>query len=194
MENFDMYAYVILPLLIFFARIIDVSIGTLRIMFVSKGKRRLAPFLGFFEVLVWILAISEIMQNLNNWMCYVAYAAGFATGNFVGMLIEEKLALGVLVIRIITQRTAETLINTLKDEGYGVTIVDAKGASKDVHIIYSIIERHELKQVVEIIKEYNPKAFYSVEDVRFVNEGVFPLRKAAKMHHNPFRRSIRKGK
>lgn len=194
MENFDFYAYLILPLLIFFARIIDVSIGTLRIMFVSKGKRKLAPFLGFFEVLVWILAISEIMQNLNNWLCYVAYAAGFATGNYVGMLIEEKLALGVLIIRIITQRTADKLITTLTENGYGITIVDAQGKDKDVHIIYSIIQRHELKQVVEIIKEYNPKAFYSVEDVRFVHEGVFPLRKVAKMQHNPFKRSIRKGK
>ena len=101
MEAFDLYTYLLLPLLIFCARIIDVSIGTLRIIFVSKGKRNIAPLLGFFEVLVWILAISEIMQNLNNWVCYVAYAAGFAAGNYVGMIIEEKLAIGILIIRII---------------------------------------------------------------------------------------------
>jgi uncharacterized protein YebE (UPF0316 family) len=194
MESFDLYAYIILPFLIFLARIIDVSIGTLRIMFVSKGTRKIAPLLGFFEVLVWILAISEIMQNLNNWICYVAYAAGFATGNYIGMLIEEKLAMGVLIVRIITQKLADNLIYNLKEQGFGVTMVDAKGTNEDVHIIYTIIQRHELRKVVSIIKEFNPKAFYSVEDVRFVNEGVFPLKKVAKMHHNPFNRLTRKAK
>ncbi|GAE87820.1 hypothetical protein JCM21531_1220 [Acetivibrio straminisolvens JCM 21531] len=81
-------------MLIFFSRIIDVTIGTIRIIFVSRGKKYLAPVLGFFEVLVWIVAISQVMQNLNNFACYFAYAAGFATGTFVGIIIEEKLAIG----------------------------------------------------------------------------------------------------
>jgi uncharacterized protein YebE (UPF0316 family) len=90
--NSALLSYGILPFLIFLARICDVSTGTVRIIFVSKGKRNIAPFLGFFEVLIWIVAISKIMQNLDNYVNYIAYAAGFATGNFVGMLIEERLA------------------------------------------------------------------------------------------------------
>jgi uncharacterized protein YebE (UPF0316 family) len=94
------FAWVILPLLIFAARICDVTLGTLRIIFVSRGKKLLAPLLGFFEVSIWLLAISQIMQNLNNPVCFLAYAGGFAMGNFVGILIEDKLAMGILVIRI----------------------------------------------------------------------------------------------
>ena len=86
----DLFSYVLMPLLIFLARICDVSIGTLRIIFVSKGKKNIAPILGFFEVLIWITAISKIMQNLDNYINYIAYAAGFATGNLIGMIIEEK--------------------------------------------------------------------------------------------------------
>ena len=96
----DLFSYVLMPLLIFLARICDVSIGTMRIIFVSKGKRNIAPILGFFEVLIWITAISKIMQNLDNYVNYIAYAAGFATGNFVGMIIEEKLAMGIQMIRV----------------------------------------------------------------------------------------------
>src|SRR5512136_2996901 len=92
--NSDTFSYVIMPLLIFLARICDVSIGTMRIIFVSKGKKNIAPILGFFEVLIWITAISKIMQNLDDYINYVAYAAGFATGNLVGMILEEKLAMG----------------------------------------------------------------------------------------------------
>jgi uncharacterized protein YebE (UPF0316 family) len=80
---FDYYTYILIPLLIFFARITDVSMGTVRIILVAKGYRTVAPIIGFFEVLIWILAISKIFENLDNWVCYVAYAGGFATGNYV---------------------------------------------------------------------------------------------------------------
>ena len=93
--------------LIFLARICDVSIGTMRIIFVSKGKRNIAPILGFFEVLIWITAISKIMENLDNYVNFIAYAAGFATGNFVGMIIEEKLAMGILMIRVFANDTGQ---------------------------------------------------------------------------------------
>jgi uncharacterized protein YebE (UPF0316 family) len=174
----DLFHYLILPLLIFISRVVDVSIGTLRIIFVSKGRRYLAPILGFFEVLIWLLAISSIMQNLHNYVTFLAYAGGFAAGNYVGMRLEEKLALGVMIVRVITQKPADLLIARLKSLGFGITSVDAKGAVGDVSIIYTIIHRNEMKRVIEIIKSYNPKAFYSVEDVRYVNEGAFPIRRS----------------
>ncbi|PLX20408.1 MAG: hypothetical protein C0599_09125 [Salinivirgaceae bacterium] len=173
--DFDWYSYVILPALIFFARIVDVSIGTIRIIVVSRGNKYLAPILGFFEVLIWILAIGEIMQNLNNWVCYIAYAAGFASGNLIGMMIEEKLAMGTLVIRVITQNNTTDLVNSLYAQGYGVTEIDAKGKFSKVNVIYIILKRKRLQEAQQIIQNSNPTAFYTVEDLRKVQYGVFPI-------------------
>jgi uncharacterized protein YebE (UPF0316 family) len=115
------------PVFIFLARICDVTIGTMRIIFVSRGMKMVAPVLGFFEVFIWIIAVGQIFQNLTNPLNYFAYAAGFATGNFVGMLVEERLAMGLALIRIITQRDATNLIDYLRTAGYGVTVIDAQG-------------------------------------------------------------------
>ncbi len=173
----DTFTFILLPILIFIARICDVTIGTMRIISVSRGHKFLAPLLGFFEVLIWIIVIGKIMQNLNNIACYIAYAGGFAAGNFVGILIEEKLAIGMQVVRIITQKDASELIIALGTSGYGATSIAAQGSTGRVDVVYTIINRSNLKDVVEIIKKFNPKAFYSVEDTRFVSEGVFPAKK-----------------
>jgi uncharacterized protein YebE (UPF0316 family) len=180
------FTYFVLPFLIFLSRIIDVSLGTVRIVMVSKGQKIWAPILGFFEVFIWLIAISRIFDNLDNWICYFAYAFGYATGNYVGLKIEEKLAMGIVRIQIITRKTAEELIQNLKSSGYGITYHDARGGSEDVSIIYSILKRTELPKVVDKIKIYNPKAFYSIEDVRFVSHGIMPVK--------TFARRIRKGK
>jgi len=169
----DLFNYLVLPFLIFLARISDVTIGTIRIVMVAKGQKGIAPLLGFFEVLIWLLAISKIIENLDNWMCYVAYGAGFATGNYIGMLIEEKLAVGIVQIQIITRRDAQNLIEKLRTDGYGITHQEAHGSVEEVSIIYSIIKRTEIPRVIEIIRIYNPKAFYSIADVKFVNKGLY---------------------
>jgi len=169
-----LFTYLVLPLLIFFARIFDVTLGTIRIVFVSRGKKFLAPLFGFFEVLIWLLAIGQIMKNLSNAVCYVAYAGGFAAGNFVGLYLEEKLAMGSQVIRAIISQDASELVESLRARGYGVTIVDGKGISGKVNLIFMIIKRSELRKVVGFIQEFHPGAFYSVEDVREVARGVFP--------------------
>lgn len=169
----DIFNYIVLPFLIFLARISDVTIGTIRIVMVAKGQKKIAPVLGFFEVLIWLLAISKIIQNLDNWMCYIAYGAGFATGNYIGMIIEEKLAVGIIQLQIITRVDAHKLIEKLKAEGYGITHQEAHGAVEEVSIIYSIIKRNDLSKVDKIIRTYNPNAFYSIADVKFVNKGVY---------------------
>ena len=163
------FTYVLLPALIFLSRIVDVSLDTLRIVFISKGNKVVAPILGFFEVLIWLIAITKIMQNLDNITCYFAYAAGFAAGNFFGLKIEQRLAIGIQIIRIITQKDSNELINKLRDAGFRVTSIDAEGKDGQVHIIYSVVERSKLNQVIVLINQFNPKAFYSVEDVRSVN-------------------------
>jgi uncharacterized protein YebE (UPF0316 family) len=169
----DLFSFVILPLLIFLSRITDVTIGTIRIVMVAKGQKKIAPILGFFEVLIWLIAISQIIAHLDNWICYFAYGAGFATGNYIGMIIEEKLAVGIVQLQIITRVDAHKLIEKLKGEGYGITHQEAHGAIEEVSIIYTIIKRNDLSKVDEIIQTYNPNAFYSIADVKFVNKGIY---------------------
>ncbi len=169
----DLFNYLVLPFLIFLARISDVTIGTIRIVMVAKGEKMIAPLLGFFEVLIWLIAISKIIENLDNWVCYIAYGAGFATGNYIGMIIEEKLAVGIIQLQIITRTDALALIAKLKTDGYGITHQEAHGAVEEVSVIFSIIKRNDLPKVVEIIKTYNPKAFYSIADVKFVNKNLY---------------------
>lgn len=166
-------AWFVIPLLIFCARILDVSISTLRIVYITRGHKNLAPVLGFFEVLIWLLAISQIFKHLDNWACYFAWAAGFATGNYIGMVIEQKLAIGMQVIRIITSTNADNLIEHLKSAKYSLTLIDGQGSSGPVQIIFMLIKRKDLPLVKAIIHQHNPKAFYTVEDVQFSNDALF---------------------
>ena len=170
----DLFTFGILPFLIFLSRICDVTIGTIRIVMVSKGQKYWAPILGFFEVFIWLVAITRIIQNLDNWLCYIAYAGGFATGNYIGLIIEEKMAIGIVKIQIITSKEAKQLIENLKNAGYGITHHNAHGGKEEVSIIYTIIKRTEIQKVENIVKTTNPKAFYSVEDVKSVSHGIFP--------------------
>ncbi|MCX6259165.1 MAG: DUF2179 domain-containing protein [Bacteroidia bacterium] len=171
--NPDIFTWVVLPILIFLARICDVSIGTIRLILVSKGYKVIAPVLGFFEVIIWILAISQIMQHLNNVVCYIAYGGGFAMGNFVGIILEEKLSLGTVIFRIIPKDDSSELILWLKSQNYGVTLIDGEGSLGKVKVIFSILDRKNIDHVVSMINHFNPHSFYSIEDVRSVSEGIF---------------------
>lgn len=147
--------------------------------------------MGFFEVLIWIVAISQIMTNLNNFACYIGYAAGFATGNYVGMLIEERLAFGQVLIRVFTTNSGTELVQLLNSRGFGATTFNAKGAQGDVSIVYSVINRICLDEVQRLLSSYDPKMFYVIEDIRKVNEGIFQHAPYAKI---PLLSRWRKGK
>jgi uncharacterized protein YebE (UPF0316 family) len=162
-----------LPILVFFARILDVTLGTLRIIFIGKGKRFLAPLLGFVEVFIWIVVTSQLVQHISNIVGYLAYAAGFAVGNYVGIVIENRLAIGTLIIRAIVSREPEILVRVLKDAGYGVTCFDAQGSAGPVKVIYTVINRKELEDVVRLMRLSHPHLFYTVEEARTAKEGVF---------------------
>jgi uncharacterized protein YebE (UPF0316 family) len=192
--NSPYFNFLIIPLLICVSRIIDVTLGTLRIILVAKGAKTIAPILGFFEVLIWLIAIGQVMQNLTNVYSYLAYATGFAIGNYLGIIMEQKLAIGVVVVRVITATDATNLIKFLKDANFGVTVIEAQGTSGDVHLIYTVIKRSNLPFVIKNIKDYNPKAFYSVEDIRFVSEGVFPPNPIWRRKKRMLMNGARKGK
>ena len=191
-EDFSIFSWVILPLLIFAARVADVSLGTVRLVLVARGYKYLAPLVGFAEVLIWILVIGQIMQNLSNWVCYVAYAGGFATGNFVGMWMAEKMLLGTVMVRVVTQRDAGALLAALRQVNCGVTTVDGTGAQGPVKILFTVVRQRQLPLVLALVQEHNPQSFYTVEDVEKASYGVFPNSRAPNLP--TLFPSLRKGK
>lgn len=166
----EVFNYVVIPALIFLARVCDVSINTVRIIFVMHGKKLLAPILGFFEAFIWLLAIRQIITNIDAIYSYFAYAGGFAAGTYLGMVIEEKLALGKVVVRVITQVPAEELIKYLRKKDYRYSNLDAEGNDGKVNVLFSVVRREELPEYIRIINRYNPQAFYTVEGVKRVSD------------------------
>jgi uncharacterized protein YebE (UPF0316 family) len=163
------FSLVLIPLLIFLARITDVTIGTMRIIFVSRGLSIIAALTGFIEILIWLFAIGQIMGNLDNWINYVAYAGGFAVGNFIGIKIEQRVALGYQVVRIITQRNGTTLEENLRKANYIVTSVNAEGGRGPVKVLFTVVKRNTLPWVLELIRTANPQAYFTIEDLRSVS-------------------------
>ena len=191
----ELFAWVILPLLIFFCRICDVSLGTIRVIFIAKGLKYIAPAIGFFEVIIWLLAIGQVMNNITNVACYIAYGGGFAAGTLLGMTVEERLSLGTVIVRVISNEDISGLVSFLRERSFGVTITDGEGSKGKVKIILSVIKRQDQEEVLRGIQRYLPRAFYSVEELRSVADGVFPEMQSSLLfnHRDPFG-FFRKGK
>jgi len=161
------YTYLILPLMVFIGRILDVSMGTVRVVFISRGFKNIAPIISFFEILIWLLVARQVLVNIANPITYVAYAGGFAAGTYIGMRLEEKLSVGKALLRIITEKNTDSLVEKFKKNKYGITIIQAKGTKEEVKMIFSVIDRKQLKEATKIIKEFDSDAFYTIEDIRF---------------------------
>lgn len=171
----ELYSYFLLPLLIFFARICDVSINTIRIIYMLGGRRYTSTFLGFFESFIWLMAIRQIFQHLDNWMCYIAYPAGFATGIMVGMMIEERIAYGKVIVRIITRKDVTDLLAFLTKQGFRYTRVNAEGADGHENLVFTVLKRERLEDLINQLKATIPTAFYTVEPVKAAGEtGALP--------------------
>jgi uncharacterized protein YebE (UPF0316 family) len=174
----EIYSWVILPLLIFIARICDVSMETIRVIYISKGIKFLAPIIAFFEIVIWLLAMEMVMNDLSNIANFLAFAFGFAMGTYVGLVIEEKLSIGKVILRIVTTgESNDEIISFMRSENYGTTMFDATGSRGNVKMILSLVNRAEVARITEKIQTTNPHAFFSIEDVRYVNEGVFRPKK-----------------
>lgn len=165
-----------LPLMIFLARVADVSLGTLRVNFIARGFKWRAPLIGFFEVLIWITIVAQIVRQVHCWPNILAYAGGFAAGTYVGMRLEEHLAIGTVVVRVISRLDPRALIESLRGAGYGVTRIPAEGASGPTTILLTLVRRSSLSEVLERVRTFLPNAFYTVEDVRAIHQGIFPGR------------------
>ncbi len=168
----EVFRWAVMPVLIFLARISDQSIGTLRLMFVSKGIRNLATALAFFESLIWLLAVSQIFKHLDNPLNYIAYAGGYATGNYIGIYIEGRLSIGSVIVRVIPRKDSSELLEYLRANNFGVTAIDGDGMLGQVKILFSVVKRKELSHFIEIVNRYNPTAFYSIEDVKVVSQSI----------------------
>jgi|SRR3989344_7698703 len=164
------FGWIVLPILIFLARICDVSLGTIRVIFISKGFKGWAAFLAFFEICIWLLAIRQIMLNLTNPLAFVAYALGFAAGNYVGVYIESKMSIGKVMIRIITKGKNKKLLEKLQKSEHTITCTDSKGSDGKVKVLFVVCERHKVKDLLDITKECDAQAYYSVADVRYASQ------------------------
>jgi len=168
----DTYYWFVLPAMIFLARIMDMSMDTVRIIYVNRGRKYMAPLIGFFQVLIWLAVISAVMQHLTHWANYIAYAGGFATGNLVGIIIEEKLSVGLVAVQVITDEDAADLIGRLGRENFGVTSIAARGEEGEVRLLYSVMPRKNLATAQDIVRQLHPRAFISVQDVRSASPGA----------------------
>ncbi|MEA2063048.1 MAG: DUF2179 domain-containing protein [Gemmatimonadota bacterium] len=178
----------LLPLAIVLLRITDVSIGTMRIVFVIRGRRLIAAMLGFFEVIVWLSAISAILSHITDWLNVVAYALGFALGNLVGMLIEAKMAVGQEAIRFISPEEGERITRTLRGKGFGVTEIVASGREGPVGLGLVVVPRKKVPKLMEVITGVDPGAVVTIEDVRHSNVVEYQRR----MGGRPWRRWLKK--
>jgi uncharacterized protein YebE (UPF0316 family) len=170
----NIFNWAVIPLLIFLSRVADVSIGTIRIITVSRGIKLLASILGFFEVLIWLIVVTQILQNLTNPIYYIAYAGGFAAGNYVGIWIEQKLSIGKVMLRVITNNDNSKFKTYLNEHKYRYTSLAAKSSNGEVEVLLNVVSRKQLKEILEILNRYNPNAFYTIEDIRQVNDNNFP--------------------
>jgi uncharacterized protein YebE (UPF0316 family) len=174
----EFYSWVILPLLIFFARVCDVSMETIRVIYISRGIKYLAPIIAFFEIVIWLLAMEVVLKDLTNIANFLAFALGFAVGTWVGLIIEEKLSIGMVILRIVTTDDSnEEIVSFMQSENYGITTLDATGSRGSVKMILSLVNRTDVPRITQHIQATNPHAFFSIEDVRYVNQGVFRPKK-----------------
>jgi uncharacterized protein YebE (UPF0316 family) len=162
--------YWLIPI-IFFARVVDVSLGTFRFIMVIRGHRMVATAVGFIESMVWITAVGGVIANLDQWYLIVAYAAGYATGNWVGIWLESRAAIGTELVRAISKNSENLLAETLRQAGYRpVRLAGSTGNANPVEVILVVVRRRKVPELVQIIHEADPEAVYTVSDIKTVHD------------------------
>ena len=156
---------------IFFARILDVSISTVRILMLTRGKRLLAAFLGFFEVSIYITALGQVVGNLDNPWKILAYALGFSSGTIIGGYLEEKLAVGYLFVELVPKNHGSELADALREESFGVTVLEGEGRTGPRFILTIILRRKDLPRFKAVVDLVDPDAFYAILDARSTKGG-----------------------
>ncbi len=166
------------PLLIFFMRIGDVSLATVRMLMIMRNAKLWAPLVGFLEVLIWIVAAGAAIRHLHSPWHVLGYAGGFAAGNWVGLMLEERLALGIASVQVFTRAQGRELADALRVLGLGVTELSGHGKDGPVELVYSVVKRKDMPTVLKMVKDLAPNAFVSVEAPTAIQHGwLFPKRR-----------------
>lgn len=159
------------PLVIFLLRIVDVSLATVRMLLSVRGQKHVVPLIGFFEVLVWIFAVGNAIQHLDSVLHLIGYAGGFASGTLVGLWIEEKMALGMATLRVMSQHGGVELAEALRERGFGVTEFAGHGRDGRVEVVYAVLRRRDLPLAFREVGVWDPEAFVTVEEPRSIQRG-----------------------
>jgi uncharacterized protein YebE (UPF0316 family) len=167
-----------IPLMIFAARVCDVSVGTVRVMLVIQGKRWASAGLGVLEVTIWVLAVREALAYIPNPFAIIAYAGGFAAGTLVGMTIEDKLAIGYRAVRIINPEAELDVARVLRELGYRATKLPGYGRDGPVEVVFCVLKRRALRDLLASVREIAPKSFVTIERVDRPKGGGFDRRAA----------------
>lgn len=166
------------PLIIFGLRIIDVSLATLRMLLSMRNARTAAPIIGFFEILVWIVAVGNAIRNLHSVWHVLGYAGGFSTGTWVGLWIEGKLAIGLATVRIMSRHGGVELAEALRERGFGVTEFAGQGRDGTIEVVETLVRRRSIRAVLTEVKRWDPDAFVMVEEPKTVQRGwLFSVRR-----------------
>jgi uncharacterized protein YebE (UPF0316 family) len=173
MENLLSLAAWLTAGLIFFLRVCDMTLDTLRVLFVMRNRKFFAWVLGFFQSAIFVVAITSVLENLDNPLNVVGYAAGFATGNVIGLLIEERLAIGHVQLSIVSPSRGTAIAERLREEGYAITEVSARGKDGMVTLLSCSVLRKKVDQARKLIIEVDESAFITAEDVRPVRRGFW---------------------
>jgi uncharacterized protein YebE (UPF0316 family) len=160
-------------LLIFGLRIVDMSLDTLRVLFVVRGQKRVAWILGFFQSAVFVIAITRVLTDLQNPLVVLGYAAGFATGNVLGIMVEERLAVGHVQLQIVSRRRGAAVATALRADGYGVTEISARGKDGTVRLLTASVLRKDAARARKVIHRIDEDAFITSEDVRPIRRGFW---------------------
>jgi len=160
-------------LVIFILRVLNMALDTLRVLFTLRGKKFLSWVFGFVVALIYVILLTSVLANLNSPLFILAYAAGFATGGVIGMWIEERLAIGFTNIQIVSPRLGVVMAQKLRDEGFAVTEIPARGKDGMVSMLNLSVRRKQVDTVEKIINECDEGAFVTLEDVRPVRRGFF---------------------
>ncbi len=160
-------------LLIFCLRVGDMSLDTLRVLFVMRGVKKIAWVLGFCQSVIYIVAIGKVLTQLNNPLNILGYAAGFATGNVVGMIIEGRIAIGHILVNIISPHRGSAIVSHLRQNGYAVTELAGRGKDGMVSMINCNVLRKQVDAVHDLVNEIDPEAFITAEDIRPIRHGFW---------------------
>jgi uncharacterized protein YebE (UPF0316 family) len=167
----ELFASAYGPIVIFLLRIVDVSLATLRMLMIMRGRKRLAPLIGSVEVLVWIFAVGNAIRHLDSTWHLAGYAGGFAAGTWVGLQIEEKLALGMSTVRIFSRHGGVEIAEALRERGFGVTEFAGQGREGTVEMVYAVLRRRDLPSAMQEIRLWDPDAFVTVEEPKSIQRG-----------------------